>query len=409
MRYNAIGGIMLSSLDMDDYSGIFCTGDIYPLLITIHEQIVAPLPPNTYEQYHRSQAEKFQVYQPQPSTNVTATTRSLHQPPLPTTAYPTTPTADVSSTDSQMYASTYAYYYDITTEVAPSNNEMMPVNRWQGSEHVISSNAAQQIPYQPQSADNLTNPGPPYTNTIAGSDTNANVVDKTNELQLAHQIQGTIDNQIASNNEKSKFGTAGTFGTPQTGTIATETKVNDNSQISGGTINQHKETIIAPAKETELRTFLKDAGTLPTHHLINGILGILSLNEEQTTTTTTVSPVRTTTLSPTTTAVPITTTEEKPHSRVHAILPFSILSSLKGPISLFGGSTVAESRPIAEGVTNIWQDPYAQQFLRNSRLFKSRKSALNKQSTPNPHLFRFTGRNTVNPSQFSSQNVGITI
>lgn len=44
MRQNAIGGIMLSSLDMDDFSGLFCTGEIYPLLHAIHNQLKAPLP-----------------------------------------------------------------------------------------------------------------------------------------------------------------------------------------------------------------------------------------------------------------------------------------------------------------------------------------------------------------------------
>ena len=51
MRFNAVGGIMLSSLDMDDFSGMFCTGDMYPLLHAIHEQLKAPLPtnPNHFE------------------------------------------------------------------------------------------------------------------------------------------------------------------------------------------------------------------------------------------------------------------------------------------------------------------------------------------------------------------------
>lgn len=46
MRYNLIGGIMLTSLDMDDFSGMYCTGEIYPLLHAINHQLTAPLPPN---------------------------------------------------------------------------------------------------------------------------------------------------------------------------------------------------------------------------------------------------------------------------------------------------------------------------------------------------------------------------
>ncbi|KAH3871505.1 hypothetical protein DPMN_034708 [Dreissena polymorpha] len=48
MRQNAIGGIMLSSLDMDDFSGLFCTGEIYPLLHAIHSQLKAPLPVDSH-------------------------------------------------------------------------------------------------------------------------------------------------------------------------------------------------------------------------------------------------------------------------------------------------------------------------------------------------------------------------
>ena len=36
---------MFSSLDMDDFSGLFCTGDYYPLLKTINEQFNSPLQP----------------------------------------------------------------------------------------------------------------------------------------------------------------------------------------------------------------------------------------------------------------------------------------------------------------------------------------------------------------------------
>ena len=37
---------MITSLDMDDFTGMYCTGEVYPLMHAIHHQLTAPLPPN---------------------------------------------------------------------------------------------------------------------------------------------------------------------------------------------------------------------------------------------------------------------------------------------------------------------------------------------------------------------------
>ncbi|XP_052787415.1 chitotriosidase-1-like isoform X2 [Mya arenaria] len=62
-RYNAAGGIMLSSLDMDDFTGMFCTGEISPLLNAIHDQLKKPLPPNPhyFEGFLTSQQHTWEV------------------------------------------------------------------------------------------------------------------------------------------------------------------------------------------------------------------------------------------------------------------------------------------------------------------------------------------------------------
>lgn len=374
MRYNNIGGIMLSSLDMDDNSGLFCTGDIYPLLITIHEQLDVPLPPNPYIGRPKNRKQPIQMGYSNNTNVVTPPSVTTPQTTYPTTST-TTATTDLSSTEIQPYPTTIIYVYETTTDNTPPFNSTESfqgdVKPW--SE--VSGLSDQPGSLQSQHSDASQTPVSAHTSGAADQinvqNTSGLSTKESNRQQIIDSPQGTGGMQKTPQTESNAFGKD----VQSTSSIGVKDQQkfqvpNKTTLMNATDISKNNE----PLQEKQIRTFLNNAANLPTHRLINGILKILSHNDQVTER----APIATT-LPPTT-----TTTTKRPKSRVHAVLPISILRSFKGSVSLFGGAKALERRPLRQDVSNIWDDPYAQQFLRNSKTFTSKRNAATKLPSSRP-------------------------
>ncbi|XP_045214151.2 chitotriosidase-1-like isoform X2 [Mercenaria mercenaria] len=241
MRFNNIGGIMLSSLDMDDFTGMFCTGENYPLLNTIHNQLIAPLPKT-----------------PRLRTNERPKIK-----PIDITRKPyTLPTTEVIPTFQTTYflydTTTYETTTELTTATAKSNH---------GNEH--SKKSLKQI-----------------GNIIIMDRKNVEATQMKNNHQPGRQGKTATDEyfeSLASRNNplpntriRSKI---------QGTKLAKNPPSVPSKQIEVTTVSQvQKMTKQKPTpsslpniseQESELRNFLKKAADLPSHRLINGIMKLL--------------------------------------------------------------------------------------------------------------------------------------
>lgn len=234
MRFNTIGGVMLSSLDMDDFSGMFCTGDVYPLLHAIHDQLIAPLP----KQMRPVAGKK------NPSKVTT-----------PTTNAPTT-----SATTSSEYLTTY-YYFDVTT--SDSSAAVAP-----GKEYIALQEVTNVI-----SADQAVMPGKDYDQLLNVEGATADVPNKninvtvfdvppaTNEMiHKKEHITGSLNDITTAGLQVQPEQTTFVEKMPSTTVTTTTTAATTTTQVY----------------DTELRNFLKQAANLPSHKLINGIMNLLA-------------------------------------------------------------------------------------------------------------------------------------
>ena len=246
MRHNNIGGIMLSSLDMDDFTGMFCTGDNYPLLNTIDKQLLAPLPKNP-----RLRTNNLRKHVP---VDLSRTTSS------PTTGF-------IISTVVPTTIFNHEFAFETTTEL-------------------------------PTTTPTTTPPPPPPIKSIV-----------LNERRNEHQkpnIKPKVNSQIKPHVSKEKLKIQKKGSEKQTATIAyfdslanigrkqannrIEGNRNDkrisqlvsSTQFDVTTINQIAKTTQMittqsnnASQETDIRNFLKNAADLPSHSLINGIMKLL--------------------------------------------------------------------------------------------------------------------------------------
>lgn len=238
MRFNSIGGVMLSSLDMDDFSGMFCTGDVYPLLHAIHDQLIAPLP----KQMRTGTGKKS------PSTEAT-----------PTTNAPST-----SGITASEYLTTY-YYYDVTT--SESSTAISP-DKGNTALHEVKNMI---------SADQAVVPGKDYDQLLNIEGATANV--PTKNINVAIFDVPTATNEMTHQKEHlqaslTDITTDGLQVQPKQPTVVD--KMPKTTITTPATTTTTKTTTTTTVYDGELRNFLKHAADLPSHKLINGIMNLLA-------------------------------------------------------------------------------------------------------------------------------------
>jgi hypothetical protein len=247
MRHNNIGGIMLSPLDMDDFTGMFCTGDIYPLLISIHNQLLAPLPKHS-----------------RPRTN-----KRPKQVPLGVTKSPTFSTSESVSTFSTTNFS-YEFAYETTTELpATTTVNTFLTNQRRNKLHEQIEKAKVKAKANQTHNQNLTKNKVTFqkkqskkqTATSAYFDSLATGGRKSPNNNVEGVLTGKLIPQSATSTQ---YGTT---------VNQAETSTPILTSVSTQAIQVTK-----TSKESDMRNFLKNAADLPSHSLINGIMKLLGNN-----------------------------------------------------------------------------------------------------------------------------------
>ncbi|XP_060581856.1 chitotriosidase-1-like isoform X3 [Ruditapes philippinarum] len=244
MRYNNIGGIMLSPLDMDDFTGMFCTGDIYPLLISIHKQLLAPLPKHSRVR----------------------TNKRPKQVPLGVTKSPTFSTTESVSTFSTTNFS-YEFAYETTTELPATttvNTFLINQRRNKLHEHIEKAKVANQTYNQNITKNKVIfqkKQSKKQTATSAYFDSLA-----TGERKSpSNYVEGVLTGkQIPRSATSTQFGT-------------TVNQAETSTQILTSVATQAIQ-VTKTSQESDMRNFLKNAADLPSHSLINGIMKLLGNN-----------------------------------------------------------------------------------------------------------------------------------
>lgn len=270
MRYNHVGGIMLTSLDMDDYSGLYCTGEVYPLLHAIHHQLTAPLPPDPRQfANNRHIDSRTQPLRTPPPHTETSTIDWIESSSLLFLDYlfpnesvsftmPATTEASITSTKSL----TLEAVYTTTSATTTSDKTTIPTTTTTTNPAATTSSTATTKTRRPatsalSSATYQTNqtPAPRHRKWQR---TRNNKFDKRTNFPSRRVITRNmaIDEGVQLQRDL--------FARPQT--IRKTQVVQEKSTAPQNNFNR---------KETKLRSFLKESGNVPTHRLINSILMLL--------------------------------------------------------------------------------------------------------------------------------------
>lgn len=242
---------------MDDYAGMYCTGDVFPILNAIREQLMAPLPKQhslRTTDRQTGQVVAIGIAQPQ---SLKATTRS---PSVTTITYP--PTHD-----------TFQFIYGSTTTGAPTTFRATAATKRIELQPVLDIIFADRSHYVDGTANNsnmqkqITHSKPLHSKAIVIQPTHKH---KQPSGKSQHSIISTIqDEQTRFSDKTSRYPSLSRQPSqPIINTVQTEaTRPPKQTTVT-----------VTSSDDKDLRNFLKHAADLPTHRLINGIMKLLSTN-----------------------------------------------------------------------------------------------------------------------------------
>lgn len=235
---------MLSSLDMDDFSGMYCTGEIYPLLHAIHHQLTAPLPPDP---------RKF---------------LSQHKPP-PTLA-PQTPE---TSTFGWLESSSFYYDYLLANDSLPITMSFSTTTLPSTSLSTTTSTTTTTTPTTTTSTTTL-----PSTTSTVKSWTPLQTVRKHRPTEQGERKQPRQNRPGRRRAWPSRRIQARNMALDEQIGVANSRNIANNNRMfkSQSVAQQTSSTDIPYQKEAQIRNILSEGSNLPTHKLINSILMLLS-------------------------------------------------------------------------------------------------------------------------------------
>lgn len=239
---------MLSSLDMDDFSGMYCTGEIYPLLHAIHHQLTAPLPPDPRN--FLSQRK-----------------------PAPTLA----PPAPETSTFGWLESSSFYYDYLLANDSLPITMSFSTTTLPSTSLSTTTSTTKTTTTITTPTTTTITTTVPPTTSTVR-SWTPVQTVRKHRPTEQGERKQPRPNRPGRRRTWPSRrIHTRNMALDEQNGVANPPNIANNNRMFKTQSVSQQPSSTDIPyQKEAQIRNILREGSNLPTHKLINSILMLLS-------------------------------------------------------------------------------------------------------------------------------------